>query len=315
MAKVKAERIDQWEKRSGASRPKIGALFGLATGGSHFVLHKLQGHPQVMALKQRALFPEVKHYFGEGSVQVADIVDKQLRPKKEDLAGVEWIFVNKPQMAYLSNQYLFNRERISNIYCLRNPMALFHSRANDRMAFGKQVYDRELKWEDIAESLVTEYRVSMASFAQAFDPKLDLVINLESFAANLQDHLDMIWGHLGVEKIMDSDLALLDTCEKCGRPLSVKEGQVGTRFEELLYCEHDQLYYQGPGGYNYIRKFNLSGLHSWKQKDHAAELTAYFSDHLGSELMAFFQDEAYMGGDARERFGELIDNTMAGFLT
>lgn len=313
MPSKQAERIAEWEARTGLTRPRIGALFGLATGGSHFVLHKLQGHPQVIALKQRALFPELKHYFGEGSLYVADILERQLRPVKAGLEGLKWIFVNKPQVAFISNQYLFNRENICNIYCFRNPMALYHSRAKDRMHFGQQVYKRKPNWREIAESLLVEYRVSLASFAQAYDPEHDLTLNLESFAARPQDHLDALWKRLAVARMAEADLAVLESCEICGRKLSVKEGQVGRRYEELLYCEHDDLFYSGAGGYNYIRRFKLEGLRSWKDKDHAKELTDFFAEHLGQDLIQFFVDEAYLADGARKQFDELFTSTLAGF--
>jgi len=172
--------VSEWQKIFGHSKPKIAALFGLATGGSHFVLHKMQGHPQILALKQRALYPELKQYFGEGSYPIEQLFDKQLRPKKDELDGLAWIMVNKPQMAFVSNQYLLNRKQISNLYCFRNPIALFHSRANDRIEFAKRVHNRSLSWEKIAESIVIEYRVSMAAFGKPQSIKRACIVEFET---------------------------------------------------------------------------------------------------------------------------------------
>ncbi len=300
--------------RLGIQPPRIGALIALSTAGSHFVLHKLQGHSQVIALNEQTLFPQIKHYFRDGSTPLTEIIDNQLRPKKASLADVRWIFVNKPQMAFISTQFLFNREQISSVYCFRNPIALFHSRAKDRLRLAEKTYQRDINWRDIANSVLVDYRVSLASFAQTYDPDRDLVLNLECFAAHTQDHLDALWQHLGVSQVADEDLLALEVCEQCGRKLSPKMGTVAGRIEEQLYCEHDDIYYQGAGGYNYIRKFDLESLSSWKQKEHAEELEAFFAKELGTELIQFFAEEHYLKPDARLRFNELFQETLSGFL-
>ena len=305
--------VNEWKKLFGHSKPKIAALFGLATGGTHFVLHKMQGHPQILALKQRALYPELKYYFGEGSYPIQQLLDKQLRPKKDVLDQLGWIVVNKPQMAFISNHFLFNRAQISNLYCFRNPIALFHSRAQDRREIAKRVHNRSVAWEEIAQSIVTEYRVSMAAFAQVYSSEVDLILNLESFAAQVDDHLSAIWALLGVDVLADKQLKLLKNCEICGRPLETREGQVGRRVEDLLYCAYDDLFYTGPGGYNYIRKFNINSLASWKEKNFAEELKNYFAKELGADLINFFANEDYLNVDSRQTFKTIYEATLNEF--
>lgn len=306
-------RVSEWQAKFGLPRPKVAALFGLATGGSHFVLHKMHGHPQILALKQRALYPELKHYFGEGNYPIDKLLVQQLRPRKESPASVKWIVVNKPQMAFISNQFLFNRERIANFYCFRNPMALFHSRASDRTGFGRKIYGHEPSWEEIAASIVDEYRVSLAAFAQVYSPEKDFVLNLESFAAQLDEHLSAIWDFLGVDHVDDGSLAVLESCELCGRKLIAKEGEVGSRIEDVLYCAYDDLFYTGPGGYNYIRKFNIENVASWKKKAHAEGLLDYFSKELGTELVHFFEGEEYLSSGSLQAFRNIFEATLGGF--
>ena len=305
--------VRDWEARFGRPRPKVAALIGLATGGSHFVLHKLHGHPQVMALKQRALYPELKHYFGEGSLPMQSLLERQLRPRKESLKGLAWLIVNKPQMAFISNQYLFNRDQIAAIYSLRNPMALYHSRAKDRTAFGQKVYGRELDWREIAESIAAEYRVSIASFAQVYDPQRDSAVNLESFVAQLDENLSAMWALLDLSPVATDALATLESCERCGRPLMRKVGHVGVREEELLYCAHDDLFYTGPGGYNYIREVALERLAGWKEKAHAEELSRFFEGVLGRELVQYFEDDKYLELGSANAFKAVFEDLLARF--
>lgn len=305
--------VSEWDKHFGRSRPKVAALFGLPTGGSHFVLHKLHGHPEIMGLKQRALYPQLKHYFGEGSYPMQDLLENQVRPKKESLSNLKWLLVNKPQMAFISNQFLFNRNNIANLYCLRNPIALFHSRAQDRIEIGRKVYKRELSWKEIAASIVDEYRVSLAAFAQVFFPETDLALNLESFAAQIEDHLLAVWKMLGVDAVSNSDLAVLEKCEICGRALQIKTGEVGGRKEDILYCAHDELFFTGPGGYNYIRKFDVQNFSSWKNKELSIELKDYFSAELGANLIQFFENESYMEKDSRNLFDQIFKGLLQEF--
>jgi hypothetical protein len=305
--------VSEWSHIFGHERPKVASLFGLPTGGSHLVLHKMHGHPHVLGLKQRALYPQLKHYFGEGSYLMQELLELQLRPKKESLCDVKWLVVNKPQMAFVSNQFLFNREKIANFYCLRNPIALFYSRAKGRKDFGRKVYQRELSWQEIAASIVDEYRISLAAFAQVYSQERDLALNLESFASQMEDYLAAIWKLMGLEFLSNHELAELKDCDLCGRPLKSTKGDVGGRTEEILYCAHDDLFFTGPGGYNYIRKFDLSNLSSWKNKEQSKELEEYFSSELGEDLIAFFADERYLDEDARSIFDQIFQNILYGF--
>lgn len=305
--------VKSWEDIFGLPRPKIAALFGLATGGTHFVLHKMQGHPQILALKQQALFPELKHYFNEGSYPLRNLLEQQLRPQKESLAKLKWIVVNKPQVAYISNQFIYHREQIANLYCFRNPIALYHSRANSSIEYAKNVLNHNLGWEDIAKSIVVDYRVSIASYSQIYTPKLDMVFNLEAFVAQVDEHLIGLWKLLDVAQVKDSELNLLKICEICGRELITREGKAGSRLEKVLYCAHDDLVYVGPGGYNYIRKVRVKNLAAWKNKEHANNLRDYFSEKLGENLIRFFEQEDYLNNDARLVFEKLFERSLEKF--
>ena len=274
------------------------------------MLHKMHGHPQILALTQGALYPELKFYM-RGDFPIAEIQASQLRPRTQDFADLSWLVVNKPQIAYLTHQFLFHRTEMRLIYCLRNPIALFHSRFASMSEVGREIYGRTPSWQAVADSVEREYRISLTSFAQAYDPGQDCTISLESFAAQLDDNLELIWQTLDVPILKDAELQVLEFCETCGHKLEVKRGNVGSRNEELLHCPSCDRFYIGPGGYNYIRKVAAERLAGWKTKDHADELASRFERLLGSGLMAFFIKESYLEKGSQHHFTGLFNGLMA----
>jgi hypothetical protein len=303
--------IRDWQQLYGRPRPNVAALIGLPAGGSHFLLHKMHGHPQVLALSQGALYPKLKDYMRAGMVPIAELYEAQLLPTKRDLGAVRWLVVNKPQIAFISHQFLFHRDDLRLIYCLRNPVALFHSRFASMSADGLELFGQPPSWEAVADSVEREVRVSLAGFAQAYDPTLDCAINLESSAAHVDENLALIWNILAVPPLRANELQELEICEDCGTALEVKEGEVEGRHEELLHCPNCGLFYTGPGGYNYIRRVDPERLAAWKEQSHAEALVQRFAPILGAELMAYFDGEAYLEPDSPQRFKSLFDALMA----
>jgi hypothetical protein len=234
-----------------------------------------------------------------------------LRPVKQDLIPVRWLVANKPQVAFFTHQFVFHRPELRLIYCLRNPLALFHSRFASMSAVGEEHYGEPPAWDALAASVALEYRVSLAAFAQAYDPALDCAVNLESFAAHLDDNLTLIWGALGVSPLPAAELQTLEVCEECGTRLEITVGPVGPRHEERLYCPHCQRAYIGPGNYNYIRQVDPERLASWQQKPHAEALIEIFTPILGRKLIDYFTTDAYLKPGSHLRFQGLFDKLMS----
>ena len=305
--------MSSWQDHYGNARPRIAALVGLATGGSHYVLHKIHGHPGIISLEQGELYLDLKFYFGRGSFPIRKIASTQLLPSKRSLRDVEWIVLNKPQMAFVVQQYLFHREDIRAIFCFRNPIALFHSRLLNKSKLGQELYGGAPSWQSLAEWVSDEYRLSLASFAQVYDPQWDGAVNLESFASQTDENLAALFQLLEVPILASEELTELVYCEECGQRLQRKMEKINSREEEALFCPSCGRIYTGPGGYNYIRKVAPSMLASWKEKEHAEELLAHFSDTFGSEIMGYFEKERYLENDSHIAFSQLFDQLMASF--
>lgn len=302
--------VSSWQQHYGKKRPKVAALVGLATGGSHYVLHKLHGHPAIISLEQGELYPDLKFYFGRGSLPIQKIASTQLLPSKGSLRDIEWIVLNKPQMAFVAKQYLFHREDIRSIFCFRNPVALFHSRWLNKSKLGQELYDAAPSWESLAKWISQEFLVSLASFAQVYDPKRDGVVNLESFALQLDENLAAFFKLLAVPVLADNELTELEYCEDCGQKLQRRVEKIKSREEESLFCPSCGRVYAGPGGYNYIRKVAPSRLANWKEKDYAEELLTHFSGTLGPEIMNYFVEESYLKKGSHLEFKKLFDQLM-----
>ena len=105
-------------------KPKIAALITASGGiGSHYVLHKLQGHKNIIALQETSfrngnfksgtLFNcdnwngttkgSLKQYLTQGDLDRRLIQNEQLRPSKDASTGdIEWLIMNKPPLKMLS---------------------------------------------------------------------------------------------------------------------------------------------------------------------------------------------------------------------
>lgn len=302
--------VSSWRDHYGKARPRVAALVGLATGGSHYVLHKIHGHPAIISLEQGELYPKLKFYFGRGTFPIQKIASTQLLPSKKSLRDIEWIVLNKPQMAFVAKQYLFHRDEIRAIFCFRNPMALFYSRQLSKSKLGQELYGAAPSWESLAEWISQEYLVSLASFAQVYDPQRDGVVNLESFASRLDENLAALFQLLDVPLMPAEELSELEYCEDDGQKLQRSRKKIKSREEEALHCPSCGRVYTGPGGYNYIRNVSPAKLAGWQEKEHAEELLAHFSNTFGSEMMNYFGEEDYMKKYSHIEFRKLFDQLM-----
>ena len=103
--------------------PKIGALITASGGiGSHFVLHKMHGHPNIMVLDEESFTIDSK-LANKGTTKgdlknclasknfsgiAANLQNEQLFPKKSFDENIEWVILNKPPLKRINYSYYIN---------------------------------------------------------------------------------------------------------------------------------------------------------------------------------------------------------------
>jgi hypothetical protein len=297
--------VRNWRETFGADRPKIVALLALAGSGSHFVLHRLHGHPAILGLQERTLSTELKLYFNSGIYPIAKLSERQLSPKKTSLEHVKFVALNKPHLPFVAYHFPFERQNIHLIQLFRNPVALYYSWQRGWDEIAKRDYkltesDRNKTLDWLGRQLL----YGIAAFGHWQDPGLDMVQSLESFASQLDDNLQATFQKLGLEVFGKDQLTRLERCENCNT-LLVKKVPTGGK-HEALYCPKCARFYSGPGGYNYIRVSTPADLASWKQKARADEVQSYFAHLFGQAFMDYYVDEKYLLVDGRQKFQELF---------
>lgn len=307
--------VRDWPTVYGTALPKVCAFFAMSSGGSHFVLHKLHGHPNILALKEGQLHTRLKSYFRNGDYPIDEIVQQQLLPSKQDLAQVKWLVLNKPQPAFVAQEFLFNRDNIRSIYCFRNPAALYYSKHWAGEEARQSGPGKQLTQEDVAAWLRDMLFVSLAGFAQIYDPSKDLIVSLECFTAEPNTALAALFTGLNLPVVTEKDLAQLEFCVVCGSKLESQKKKTGkrARLENVLVCPQCGKVHTGPGGYNYIRQVEPKSLSNWKKKDYADELYEVFETSFGAELMSFYRDEMYLQENGHEEFAKRFHKLLERF--
>jgi hypothetical protein len=302
--------VGDWERLYGRPKPKIVGLIGRPRCGSHLVLHRLQGHPNLLALKEFALSgDDLISFFVRDSYPLQSLLDNQLLPKKDSLAGIEAVILNKPQPSTITYHDFFHHDRIMMFFCFRNPVGLYRSWNYIMSTRAQKTRGRPADKEFIDRWFEATFLSSLFDFAQHYDPQRDRVINFEAFVANQETSLGMLWKALGVENLGLDQLAALDRCEVCGRPLERKEADL-RHAAAALYCPKCDRIYLGPGGYNYIRPSSVPALARWKEDEQATELKERFSRLVGGPIMDYYQEEQYVGDPDHSIFSRLFDRLM-----
>ena len=304
--------------------PKI---VGLVTpggkGGSHYILHKLQGHPNLAALEEKVFEQgsEFKNYFRNSWNKVKNELGRQqLLPKKKMDDNIKCIIMNKPLLSRLVYHRNFHYNDISLIQCLRNPIAYYYSWNSGWKNYGKNNYgvepDENMTFHWFERNLLS----SLYEFAQFYDPDKDCVVSVEQFACHTNYALKNLFNHLNVDVLTNNQLIELHKCVKCNNEdLIIKECEIHAdnriRIEDALYCNSCNSVQLGPGHYNYIRK-EASNFASWKQKENAEQVYERLASRLGIQFMDYFVDELYLydkdGSDYKSRLENLIDRLYIG---
>ena len=315
-------------------KPKIAALITASGGiGSHYVLHKLQGHKNIIALqeisfrngnfKSGTLFNcdnwngttkgSLKQYLTQGYLDRRLIQNEQLRPSKDASTGdIEWLIMNKPPLKMINYHRTFHPD-MPVLYIFRNPVSFYFTWIKKWREYGNKRYGRTVSDEQVFDWFRTTFMSSLFELAQNFDPTRDNIISFEHFFNDVDGELQRIFNCLGVENIRSKDLDTMKVCNVCGsEKVEVKKLKVRAgRYEDVLYC-HRHGAVLGPGEYNYIRKEDPSFLSGWKNNDNVKEISEKFTPMFGKELIDYFYNEEYLIDKQRANYDALISDFLGG---
>lgn len=300
-------------------RPKIAALITASGGiGSHFVLHKLQGHKNIVTLKESAFRSQggsskgdLKKYLS-GS-PLPNLHPEQLHPKKK-IASPEnqWIVMNKPPLKMI-NYHKNHHPDLPVLYIFRNPVSFYFTWIKKWREYGNKRYGRVVSDEQIFDWFKTTFMSSLFELAQNFDEKRDRIVSFEHFFSNIDEELRGIFDCLGVENVKSESLQTMNVCNVCGtekierKVVSVREG----RQEEVLVCpRHGPVL--GPGEYNYIRKEDPSFLNKWKSNKNIEEVSKKFIPLFGKDIIDYFHNEEYLLDSDRNKYDTIIGKFLEG---
>jgi len=300
--------------------PKIAALITASGGiGSHYVLHKLQGHPKIASLYEGAFRSnggttksDLKKYLSQGIYPGQALQTEQLHPVKDlrNPSNVDWIVMNKPPIGTVLYHQNYHRD-IPIIYIFRNPISFFHTWLRTWKEYGDSRYaSRHLDDEAIFKWFKGTFLSSLFHLAQFYNPERDHIISFEHFFSDIDSALAKIFKTLDVPVLKNEELKELERCPICIEKLSTKvidiPGGSGHRKEEVLSCEeHGPLL--GPGHYNFIRKEDSSFLNKWKQKEDTEKLCSRFSEIYGKDFIDYYYQEKYLEDTDAVIFDDLIN--------
>ena len=300
-------------------KPKIAALI-TASGaiGSHFVLHKLQGHKNIVTLNESAFRSQggsskgdLKRYLSQGGLP--DLHPEQLHPRKRIAdPSTEWLIMNKPPLKMINYHRTFHPD-IPVLYIFRNPVSFYFTWIKKWKEYGNRRYGRTVSDEQVFDWFRTTFMSSLFELAQNFDPKRDNIISFEHFFNDVDGELQRIFSCLGVESIKSENLDTMSVCNVCGtekierKMISVREG----RQEEVLVCpRHGPVL--GPGEYNYIRKEDPSFLNRWKSNKNIEEVSEKFIPLFGKDIIDYFYNEEYLLDSDRNKYDTIIGKFLEG---
>lgn len=299
--------------------PKIAALITASGGiGSHFVLHKLQGHKNLVTLTEGAFRSQggstkgdLKRYLSQGTMP--SFLDEQLFPtKKINSQESKWIILNKPPLKMINYHRAWHPE-IPVIYIFRNPVSFYYTWIKKWKEYGDRRYGRNLTDKQVFDWFKATFMSSLFELAQNFDPKRDRIVSFEHFFNDIDPELKGICESLEVPVVKNKDLQVLNYCKVCrsDKISTVKVTVRGERKEDVLYCHrHGALL--GPGEYNYIRKEDPSFLNKWKNKEDVTEMSQKFKKLFGDQLISYYEEEKYLVDTNREEFDVLTKEFLDG---
>jgi len=300
--------------------PKIAALITASGGiGSHFVLHKLHGHKNIVSLKELSFASQggttkgdLKKYLSQNIHPLQQLNEEQLLPKKNLYnEEVEWLILNKPPLKRVIYHQTYHPE-IPILYIFRNPVSFYYTWVKKWAEYGKERYDRQVDNDVVFNWFKTTFMTSLFELSQVYNPDKDHIISFEHFMFNIDAELGHCFDKLGVTKEKNNDLQTLKNCPHCDIKLDKKITPIRSgRVETVLYCSrHGNIL--GPGEYNYIRKENSSFLNKWKDKNNALDISERFASLFGIDLISYYMKENYLEDLDRNKFDYLIKRFLDG---
>lgn len=294
--------------------------------GSHFVLHKLQGHPGIVTFEEKAFTDAIgktllKNFILKNQLDYRYALDQQLYPRKtidevfgqqkkfeemydehgnskEKTEDIALFFLNKPPLKRM--RYL----RVSNPYVrlffmFRNPVSFYFTwlkkwgvyDQDNRTALTNKIPDsRVFDW------FKNQYMSYLYEMSQCIVPGLDDLVSFEHFFDDTQNGLMHIYKHFPfLEDIKLEDLKTLTNCPKCNLQLTVGKKTIKDGFrndEDVLVCpEHGPII--GEGLYNYARKEDSSFLTKWKTNPDVYRVMDRFQKIFGRDLIEYYWMEEY----------------------
>ncbi len=299
-------KLRDWEKMFGSEQPQIIALVGLARGGSHFVIDQFHKHPNLMGLSERV--PDdykIKRFFIGGDYNLASLKEEQLLPKKEISGDIKYLITNKLGLEQTVYYQPVWGPKLIHMYCFRNPFGVYLSWCKGWEKFAERNCDSiiDQSWVDrwYESTLIS----SLTRYALFWDEKKDLAVNLEVIVVHKQEGLDYILKKLGLPLYDEVKLVELTACPTCGEKLIAKNCESGNKYQQkALFCQKCNDYIFGPGGYNYIREMDATGLGEWKENPKATKIMESLSGFLGKEMVGYYYDEEYLS----DRDGSMFFN-------
>ena len=297
--------------------PKVAALITASGGiGSHYVLHKLQGHPGIATLKESAFRSQggtskgdLKRFLSEKVLP--DLYPEQLHPKKNILES-DWIVLNKPPLKMINYHRTFHPD-LPVLYIFRNPVSFYFTWIKKWKEYGDRRYGRNISDEQTYDWFKATFMSSLFELAQNFNPERDALISFEHFFNNIDGELLRIYNRLGVSNVKNSDLEVMKRCNVCNSDnVDIIEFNVrGERLEKVIMC-HRHGPSLGPGEYNYIRKEDSSFLNKWKNNSSVDEACRKFESVFGKDLINYYLKEKYLVDLDRVEFDKLIYKFLEG---
>ena len=305
--------------------PKLGALITASGGiGSHFVLHKMHGHPNIMVLNESSFTTDttlVSNGTTKGDLKnclassnffsIADsLEEEQLFPKKKLDKDIDWIILNKPPLKRINYQRAFNPYIPVN-YIFRNPVSFYYTWLNKWRDYGNKRYGRNISNDAVFEWFKNTFMTSLFELSQNFDEQRDNIVSFEHFFNDVDLEIERIFTTLGVPVLKSENLAVLDYCRHCGtKDIEIKKVPIrGDRVEDVLHCpDHGPIL--GPGEHNYIRKESGSFINKWKSRPDCEQVCDQFAELFGDDLIEYYHDEKYLVDKDRVIYDNLIREFM-----
>lgn len=287
----------------------IYGLIGVPLCGSHFLLHKLNEHKSILALSENSNFHlELKKFFEKDHDPYLMLREFQVLNRKKITSEIKYCFINKKPLQYLSYYFPMFRNRISFLYCFRNPVSLAYSWLRDWIELKeRRGFEGKISLEETTNFVFYSVLSSVFEFSRYFDPrKGDFFVNVDSLIFNE----NVLNNAFDIMQLKKNDIEHFEKCDLCGTKFEKRKTLIKGREEEALWCCKCNKFAIGAGDFNPIRSISEKGLRSWKENDQSAEIFLKACSIFGEDIMKYFAEELYLNDSEGEIFSERFQELM-----